>query len=171
VVAATLVASGVVKVASPDAVSDALRRLRLPSGRTAGQALGLAEIALGALAIAFGGPVAAGVLALWYGLLAVAAALLLRGGAASCGCFGADSAPPSWLHVALDGVAGAIAVGAAMAGTPGTVDVLAELGWTSVLFLPFVVLGTIAFIAAFDLLPRVLAEANRTRVAEFGIRR
>jgi hypothetical protein len=111
------------------------------------------------------------VLGVWYVLLALVAALLLRGGAASCGCFGSDSTPPSWLHVALDLVAAAIAVTAAVAGTPGATEVLSELGWTSVLFVPFVGLGIAAFVAAFDLLPRVLAESNRTRVAEFGIRR
>jgi Methylamine utilisation protein MauE len=171
VVAATLIASGVAKLASPSAVGGALGRLHLPSSRTAAQGLGLAEVGLGALAIAFGGPVASAALAAWYLLLALAAALLLRGGAASCGCFGQASAPPSWLHVALDLVAAAIAAAATAAVTPAATDVLAELGWLSAVFLPFAVLGTVAFVAAFDLLPRVLAEADRPHVAEFGIRR
>lgn len=171
VVAATLIASGVAKLASPDAVGEALRRLRLPSGRLSSQALGLVEIALGALAIAFGGALGGVALAGWYLLLALAAATLLRGGAASCGCFGQSSAPPSWLHVALDLVAAAMGAAAAVASVPPATEVFAELGWLSALFVPFLVLGVVAFIAAFDLLPRVLAEANRPRVAEFEIHR
>jgi hypothetical protein len=169
IVALTLLVSGAVKVTDPAPLVPALGRLHLPARRWAARLVGLIEVGLGAAAIAAGGTITAGALAVWYVLLAVAAGLLLRAGAASCGCFGAKSAPPSIIHVLLDLLAAVVAVAAAAMAAPGAVEVVDELGFATLALVGFVGLGTTLLVAAFELLTAVLSEP-RPDVPEFDLR-
>ncbi len=54
--------------------------------------------------------------------------LLARPAATSCGCSGARETPPSWLHVAMNGAAAAVALIAAVVGTPSLADAVRSLG-------------------------------------------
>jgi Methylamine utilisation protein MauE len=170
ILAVTMIVSGVMKIADPATVTGALAQLRLPSGRWTATALGVFEVGLGATAIAVGGRPAAASLGLWYLLLAGAAFALLRRGASSCGCFGDRSAPPSPLHVGLDLTAAAVAAVGAALGTPSVSEVWSELGAATVVLGAFVAIGCALLVAAFDLLPRALAEISRPVVADFEVR-
>jgi len=161
-VAALLVVAGVAKVRRPAPTAGALAALRLPSAPALVVALGLAEAAVGLGALALGTrPLAALVAACYLGFAAfVAAAVARRGAVGSCGCFGADDAPPGWVHLGLDLAAGGVA-GAAAAWPAGPLAGLA--GVQPQARLPLVVLAAACAWLAFlglRLLPATLAAAR-----------
>lgn len=170
ILAAVLVVSGVVKLTDPASAAPGLRALRLPAGPVAAVLLGLVEITIGAMAVALGGVAATVALGVWYLLLALSVLVLLRRGAASCGCFGAGSAPPTALHVVLNAVAGAAALGAAATVPPAAVEVWDELGALTLVLIGFVGTGTALLVAAFELLPRVTTAGVAPTVPTFEVR-
>jgi hypothetical protein len=107
-----LCASGASKLRRPEAARRALRAAGLPAGAWTVRGLGAVEIAAGATALLSGRtPVVLAVAVLYAGFAAFLASALLRHVDASCGCFAERDLPPSWLHVALDGIAALAALG------------------------------------------------------------
>lgn len=134
VVCLVLVVAGASKVSAPQLVAPTFASL-LAGGRADGgggrdgrlagdgafavgiaRTVGVAEVLIGIVALTVGGPIAAMVVAFIYVAFAVVVVMARRRGLASCGCFGVRSAAPSWVHVAVNLVSGAIAVVAALAG-------------------------------------------------------
>jgi hypothetical protein len=113
VVALVLVVSGAAKVISP---WSAAAMLTAVAGRAvppwAGRVVGTGEIVLGAVALTGWRPGAAAV-GVAYLIFAAVAERARRRGVPSCGCFGATEAPPGTLHVILDLLSAAVALGAA----------------------------------------------------------
>lgn len=108
-----LLAAGVAKIAVPDEAMAALHRLRLPSGRRAARLLGLGEMGLGLAVVLVGGRVPALLLATAYVPLSAVAARQ-RARQQSCGCFGAARLPVTRAHLAVNGVAAACGLLAAL---------------------------------------------------------
>lgn len=111
-----LVLTGVAKIARPHDVTRALTDLGLPRIPYAGVIIGIAEVAVGILALfsPVGLAIQAGlfaVFALW-----ILAALRLEVPLASCGCLGRDDTPPSWGHFNLNVLAVGVSVPAAWSG-------------------------------------------------------
>lgn len=94
-----LVWAGVMKVVSPDPVTDVMTELGLPGRVWVARLLGCAEVVAGVWAAGFGGPVAFGTVGLIYLAFTVVVLRALVKGSPSCGCFGQVGAPPSWIHV------------------------------------------------------------------------
>jgi hypothetical protein len=117
-----LVAAGAAKLRAPSAAIGALGAagLRVPSAGM--RALGAAELAIGSLAAARpSAPTAAAVAALYAAFAVVVLRLVRSGAEASCGCFGTAGSQASPLHAALNAVACAAAIAAAVAPPPGVV--------------------------------------------------
>lgn len=127
VLAAVLVVAGLGKLRAPAAAADALRAAGLPSGALGARLAGVAEVAVGALALALPSRPALGAMAAVYAILACFAVRLLHtaGPVASCGCFGTD-APPSRLHAGFDVAAAAIAALAVASPPPGLPELAAQ---------------------------------------------
>jgi hypothetical protein len=107
------------------------------------RALGAAEVVVGALALVFGGPVLAAVVALLYAAFAGYVVLSIRRGATSCGCFGvAEETPPSRRHVAIDGALAVGAAAAALAATSAPIDVAAATPFNGVVYAVFLLTAT-----------------------------
>jgi hypothetical protein len=115
-----LLASGPAKLRAPVPTVNAVRALRLRAARPLADARlvragGLVEIALACWVLAGGGRAAAAAMAAAYlGFAVVAARLVALGSAASCGCFGAASAPVGRGHLAVCLAGAAVAVAAAV---------------------------------------------------------
>ena len=115
--AGLLVLAGLSKLRAPLATRQALSTIGLRVGAGPVRALAAAELAIGLWCIVSPGPAAACCLAAAYLAFAAVMALLVRAGAdVGCGCFGARSFRASRGHVALDLIAAAIGVGAAVSG-------------------------------------------------------
>ena len=136
-------ASGVAKAVDPDPTSGALRAAGLPSSRLIARSLGVTELTaallgLSATAMAL---IPAAVVYAGFTIFTLAA---IRGRipVQSCGCFGRDDTPPSWIHVVYNSSATVSLVWVAMQGTtpiPWNANV-AEI----LLFTVFAVLGAYA---------------------------
>src|SRR4051794_19456261 len=125
--AALLGFAGIEKLAWPRPTATALRSAGLPSSDLLGRAVGLSEIIVAALALAFGTRLTAVLLVASYGAFTVfAARLVSRADAASCGCFGQTEAPTTRLHVVLNAVATAVCAAAVIWPTGSITDVLAD---------------------------------------------
>lgn len=126
-----LVVAGAAKLGDPSAVAATLSATSRGGLRSA-RVLGATEVVVGIMALAFGGVYAAAAVAVAYVAFAVVVVLARRRGLQSCGCFGARSAPPSPVHVAVNLVSACVAV-AAVASTSGAgpiavTDGLVDLG-------------------------------------------
>jgi hypothetical protein len=114
--AALLVVAGVPKVADPMPLVRALRSTGLPAGRPLVRAIALAEVLVGAAALAVPGRGTAALVGLAYvGFTGFVGLALARGGVLeSCGCFGKADTPPTRAHLAVTALlalaAGALAV-------------------------------------------------------------
>lgn len=168
VTVALLAAGGALKVRRPGDTARALRVMGLPSSPAIVRAGAAVELAVGVGAGIWGSRSLAAAVALSYlGFAAFVWAALRRGAPlSSCGCFGAQDTPPTYVHVVLDlaaaGVAGAVALGPPGAGV-GVVD-LGRIDGSPVLPVVFLVLiATSAWLAyvALSLLPRVLHPGPR----------
>lgn len=156
VAAALLLWSGGAKLLRPRSTVQALRATRLPAGPLTVRLLGAVEVLAGGICLTRPSTASALVLSGLYlgfaGFVLVALAAEQR--PTSCGCFGSDDSPPSWLHVTANLVAAA--AGFAVLGAPRAVlDVAAGTPFFGV---PFVVgLGLAAYLAALTLttLPRL----------------
>jgi hypothetical protein len=151
-----LAAAGAAKLADPTPTGSTLAALGLPGGPVAARLVGGAELGLAVAGLAVGGAVVAAGVALAYGAFAVVVVLARRRGLASCGCFGARSAPPSRVHVLVN-AASALVAAVAVAVVPlPAADGLAAVGGT---FLS-------AVVAALVLLAAALVVAVDTVVAD-----
>lgn len=115
-----LAASGVAKLIDPEPTTGALRAARLPSSRSTVRALGVVEISAAVVGLAWGGPWLLLAVALYAGFtLFTYAAVRHELPIQSCGCFGRDDTPPSWVHVVFNGLS-VIALGylTAVKGSP-----------------------------------------------------
>ena len=121
VVAGVLIAAGIAKLRSPAPVVELLRALRLPTGPRTGRAIGGGEVVLGAAAVVTGtAALAVAVAAVYAAFAAVLGVVVARRlPVATCGCLGGGDNPPSWVHVAFDAAAAAVAVASAITGGGG----------------------------------------------------
>ena len=162
VFAALLVVAGVAKVGAPAATVGALRSSNLPSSRPVVQALGAVETAVGAYAIVFGDWIAGVAIVLFYAAFSVFVAnALVRGlPVASCGCFGKEDTPPTWIHIAITMLGMAAGV-MAIVSPPGDV---VEVVTGDANLLIFLAMTGIAFSFAYislTTLPKTLGAARR----------
>lgn len=116
VAALVLGVAGAAKLCAPDAAARAVgadpRLVRL---------FAAGELGLGAVVLAVGGPLPAGIMAVLYAGFAILTLRLARTGEA-CGCFGAPQSPASPLQSALSGALAVICLLAAIGGAR-------SLGW------------------------------------------
>ncbi len=165
-----LAVAGVVKLGRPASAAAALRAAKLPAPELGVRALGGAEVALAVVVIVWGGPVAAAVLALTYLGFALFSQRLrsVQGRSASCGCFGASSAPVTGVHVGVNLVAAVLGAAGAAWAPAGLAAVVAAPGEGALLL---AVAGTLAWgwFALLVLLPEVvvaMGALDEDRVAE-----
>ena len=131
--AALLVLAGVRKATSPGATGAALQVARLPSDPRLVRALGVAETTLGMWVLVRGGTAATLLLAACYAAFAGFAEHQRRQGA-GCGCFGADDAPATAVHVGLDAAAAVVVTATALlAPTPALPEAVARAPLTGAL--------------------------------------
>lgn len=157
VIAGLLAAAGVAKGVSPAAAAGALQAMGLPSQQLLVRLLGAIELAIAVWVITTGTRLAALVLATAYaGFAAFVTVALVRGlPIASCGCFGSDDTPPTWLHVGFDAIGVAVALAAAASPVGPPTAWLGELGGLAAAFF----LTTVAALAFSYML---LAELPKT---------
>jgi hypothetical protein len=162
IASALLALAGGAKLARPEPTSGALKSVGLPGNRTIAQAMGAAEVLLGAVALVVGGVVPAiAVAAAYLGFAGFVAIALRAGGAvASCGCFGTEDSPPTMVHLVLNLIAAATAIGAAAAGIGGVPEVLADQPAFGIPFLGFLLIGTWFAYLALSVLPTVIPKAE-----------
>ena len=154
--AVLLLIAGAAKLVRPQPTVELVTDLGLPAPRAAIMALGLFEVSVAVVALAFddvGPAVAVGGLYVVFGVVVVRSLSL---GATSCGCFGRAETPPSWLHV-VGNFGFAIASFVAASADRSPVDVMGDQPASGA---PFVLLvGVIAGLAmvGFTALPEALA--------------
>ncbi len=120
-VAILLAVGGVSKGRQPDPTVRSMRALGLGANVALVRILAVVEVGLAALVVSIGGRGPAAAAAVLFVAFTWISARLLRLGdaAASCGCFGDRSAPPSRVHVAVDAAAAMVLIVAAVADAPG----------------------------------------------------
>jgi len=160
--AALLAVAGMGKLTRPDATRIALRQANLPNQRWMAQALGAAEVAIGATAIAIGGAIPAALTAAGYVGFAWFSRRLDRAtrGTASCGCFGANSAPVGPLHVAINAVTATLVAAAVMWPVDGIAAAMSDTPWAGMPFLALTALLTWMVYVALTALPLALDAAR-----------
>lgn len=109
-----LLATGVAKVRRPVPTAQALRDLGLPVRPNTGRLVGGTEVVIGTAALALGGSGDAAAVAVAYAAFAAFTVLALRSGGqvSSCGCSGRADTPPTRVHLMIDVLFTAVAVGA-----------------------------------------------------------
>lgn len=157
-VTVALGAAGLAKLREPAAMAALLDSIGLPDHRAAGFAVGAVEMVLASGALLVGGTLPHAAMATAYLAFAVVLVIVLRrGGSPSCGCFGSRSAPPHAVHVAADLGAAAVALAAAIAGTPGLLTgALSSQPWSGVPVVGMGLLGAALLAAMLTVLPEVL---------------
>ena len=140
--AALLGFAGVQKLAWPSSTAAALRSAGLPSSELLGRLVGVTEIVVAAIALAYGNRLSALLLALTYAAFTAFSWRLVAGAdAASCGCFGQTEAPTTRLHVALNAIATAVCVATVVWPTEAVSDVVTHQPFAG---LPFLALTGVA---------------------------
>lgn len=159
IAAALLVLAGAPKVLRPRATVNALRAAGIPAPGVLVRAAAFAEVAIGVDALVRGSRPSAVLVACSYALFTgfVVIALHRSTPLASCGCFGRDDTPPSWLHVGIDLAAVVTAVVVALDPGAGVPDVIRDQPLAGVPFLVLVACGTFLAYEALTALPRLLA--------------
>jgi hypothetical protein len=164
IAAVLLAVGGALKAVRPRDTAQALTAvgLRFPAffpARAVVRAGGAVEAVIGAGALLTGGPLFAALVAVSYLVFAAFVVVALRSGApiSSCGCFGKVDTPPSVVHVVVDLVAAAVALGAAVVGDVALPDVLRDQPLLGIPFLLLVVIGCSLVFLAFTSLPKTLA--------------
>ena len=162
--AALLIISGGSKLVDPEPTRGALKATGLPSATAVAMTLGVWEILAGAIALAFGGPLGGGMLAVTYlgfaGFVGLALAWNLP--IQSCGCFGRDDTPPTWLHVAVNLSAAVAGIWIAVTGTGDLLVTLADQALAGVPYLGFVGVGVYALYLLLAELPQTLSLSRET---------
>jgi hypothetical protein len=162
--AVLLVIAGAQKLIDPWPAASALRQAKLPASRSLVRAGAGVEIALGSLFLVMGTAVLSTAVAVVYLAFAVFVVVAMRTGVdGSCGCFGREDTPPSWLHVVANGVVAVAAVVYAFGDGGAPFDRLAEPSFeAAVLVASTVILGAV-LIAMYSVAPRTLAAAKLHR--------
>lgn len=133
--AVVMAVAGVAKLAKPDVTTDAVRAAGLPAPRGAATLLGLTELLVGVAVIVWQSRPAAVLLGLLYvGFVVYSLRLLIvRGPAASCGCFGQRHATLGVEHVVVNLAVALVVFDAAAGIGPDSVDPVAAIGSTALL--------------------------------------
>ncbi len=184
VVCLVLVVAGTSKVSAPQLVAPtfaallaggsgdapATRRGDGASGVWIARTLGTVELLVGIFALTVGGVGSAVAVAVTYVVFAGVVVMARRRGLASCGCFGLRSAPPSWVHVAVNAVSGAVAVGAAATadGPIPVADGLEELGGLLAVVVVVLVVVATALVVLIDTTVADAVESARSAKAGGG---
>ena len=126
--ALVLGAGGVAKIREPLPFVAAMRQLGVPVRRGVARWIGGLEILVAIVVFAVGGAFVAGAVAVVFAGFALVVLAALRADASSCGCFGAASAPPSRVHVAVNLGCAATAAALAIAPVGHLVDVMDDAG-------------------------------------------
>lgn len=128
-----LLPAGFAKVERPAPTALALARAGLRVPDWAVRLFGLGEAALAMAVVAEGGPagIALAVLYLAFAVFTARQVVVARrtGETADCGCFGDDSAPVGWTHVAVNLTLAAAAVTAAAVDVPGFAEAREDGTW------------------------------------------
>ncbi len=147
--------AGIAKLIDPDPTSGALEAARLPSGSSLVRILGATEVLAAVFGLAVGGltVVPAAILYLGFALFALSA-VLGRRPIQSCGCFGRDDTPPSWLHVGYNAIAVMTLTWVGVAGS-------AVIVWNAptlelLAYLAFLSMGTYGAYLLLSVMPRTL---------------
>lgn len=151
--------AGVAKLLDPEPTRGALQAAGMPRSRAFALVLGLLELLAAITGLAIGGASTYLGAALYIGFTwFTLSGLLHRRPIQSCGCFGRDDTPPTWIHVAYN----AVAVGALgwVAATGGS-----AIPWNSptlelTLYLSLAAAGVFASYLLLSLLPRTLETAR-----------
>lgn len=148
--------AGIAKVVDPQPTSGALNAARLPSRLWLVRALGVLEFAAALVGLALGSAAAAPAALLYLGF-AIFTWVALRWDhpLQSCGCFGREDTPPSWIHFGFNAVA-ALALGSAAIAALPTVP-WSDLPEILLGYLAFAALGVYAAYLILTALPRTLA--------------
>jgi hypothetical protein len=165
VAAVLLVVAGAAKVVDPTMTVGALRALRLPSSPGLVRSGALAEVVIGVLAVAVGGPVWWSLVAASYLAFAAFVVVALRAGAmvGSCGCFGREETPPHPVHVALDLGLAACAAAAVVQGLGAPLDALVDDPGQGAVVAGLSALGVYLVYAVIVEMPRALVRTARRR--------
>ncbi len=167
IVCVILALGGGAKIAAPVQARRALRAVGVDVPLWSVRGLGVAEVALAAVAVLKGGVVLPIAVGMAYLAFAGFVLLMLRSGAGtSCGCFGSASTPPSGLHVAVNIVSAAAAFGAA--GVDGLVTTLGDQAGAGLPLVALVLVGAYVMYLLLTALPTVLAPPERA-VAAFAL--
>lgn len=162
--AALVLIAGIAKLVRPAGTVAAIiaaqppRQLERVVTRGAVEALGIAEIAVGATALGFGNRGTAALVAAAFVAFAGFAVRLLRvnRGNADCGCFGLATAPVHPIHIGVNVVAAGLAIAAAVQPPGSVLDVPGHQPWVGAPFLALTVLATYAAYLALTALPDLL---------------
>jgi len=166
VVAVLLAFAGAIKLSRPGPTTRALRAAGLPGSALFVRLLGLCEITVAVGALALGSPVAMALVAAFYLLFAGFILVALRRGApiSSCGCFGAQEAPPTLTHLVMN-LAAALVAGVAALGAGGRSGLGVPDGDGPLVLATFLFITAVAAWFSYvvlTLLPRVEAAAHQS---------
>ena len=156
-----LAASGLAKLIDSEPTTGAMKSARLPASRAITYALAAIEITVAVMGLTTDVVVgAAGAAALLYAAftLFTFAAVRKRIPVQSCGCFGREDTPPSWIHVAFNATATVALASTALLRLP-PVDWSLPIGQL-VLYGGFTVMGVCASYLLLNHLPRLLELAR-----------
>ena len=168
IAAALLAAAGAAKVIDPSMTAGALRRAGLRVPDAAVRVAALAELAIGAAALAVPSSALAAAISISYLAFAAFVVWALRTDrpVGTCGCFGKADTPPSAVHVAMNLGLALFAGVVAVAGGVDVLGVIAEQPLAGVPFVLWVALGTWLVFVSLTALPRSLAAARAVRRAQ-----
>jgi len=164
IAALVLAVGGALKALEPADTANALRALRLPSGRAFVRVGGAVELGIGVAALVTGATVLAAIVGASYVAFAVVVLVALESGRpiSSCGCLGKVDTPPSWVHVAIALVAAGVAIAAATAvdSQVALPEVVSAQPLAGVPFVLLVGTGVALVLLAFTSLPKTMAAAR-----------
>jgi hypothetical protein len=164
--AGVLAGAGIAKIREPAGFAAFTASLGLRVGTAGARTAGVAELGCAVAVAAVGGRTWFALLAGVYAALAVVSGLSVARAAPSCGCFGAASAPPSLVHVVVNGVSAAIALLAVLVVPAPLTDVLAAQPLAGVPYLVMVAVGA-WLVVVLDTTGAQVAE-QLTAVSELG---
>lgn len=157
-----LLVAAAVKLTRPTRAVDALGQAGLPASPVLVRALAAAEVAVAAAVLLVGGAATALALAVLHvGFAAFVVRLRAAAGAsASCGCFGGADAPADRLHVVVNLLSAAVAVIAAATGADALLATLADQPALGLPYLVLLAVAAQALLLTLTGLPRLLAAAR-----------
>jgi hypothetical protein len=159
IAAILLVLGGVLKALRPGDTANALRGVGIPMGSVVVRIGGAVEAGIGIWALVTADRAAAVLVALSYlgFTVFVLVALLRDAPIASCGCFGKEDTPPSWVHVGVNLAAVVAATTVAVDPGAGLPEILGDQPLAGIPFLLLTATGAFLAFLALTLLPRTQA--------------